>query len=54
MDLFGILLEQLGFIAAILLLLYLISIVTRQHVSSDEEVPQTISMGHTRNKLSQA
>jgi len=56
MDLLGIVLEQLGFVAAILFLMYLISIVTRQHVSSDVEVSMppafTNMVGH-RKKLSQ-
>lgn len=38
MDLLGIVLEQLGFVAAILFLLYLLSLVTRRHVSSDVEL----------------
>jgi hypothetical protein len=57
MDLLGIALEQLGFVIAILFLLYLISIVTRRHVSSDVEVSMppafTNMVGH-RKKISQS
>jgi hypothetical protein len=43
MDILGILLEQVGFVAAILLLIYLISLITRSHISADVEVPPSIS-----------
>ena len=42
MDVLGIVPEQLGFVAGILLLLYFVSIVTGWHPSSDVGAPHAI------------
>lgn len=57
MDLLGMLLEQLGFVAAILLLLYLISVITGRHAPSDVEIPIPQATTHLvdhRKKQSQS
>ena len=52
MEILGILLEQLGFVAAILLLLFLVSVVTGWHPSSDIGVPQAIDdQGSSKKEL---
>lgn len=57
MELLGMLLEQLGFVAAILLLLYLISVITGRHAPSDVEIPIPQATTHLvdhRKKQSQS
>jgi len=50
MDVFGILLEQLGFVAAILLLLLLVSIVARRLPSSAVGFSQAINDRHSSKR----
>jgi hypothetical protein len=50
MDVLGILLEQLGFVASIVLLLFFVSIVTGLHPSSDVGVPQAIDNQYSSKK----